>query len=168
MRESIIIYNSINPGLKRQSLLQGTVCALFGVGFLFFGGIFLPEPVLSDWGLAIWGASILLITLGLIPYKTLKQLEERPDSLKVTSEGNLKFYKRGNLEFSIPLDNIHEMKYFEKKFLYGIGISLKEKQAMPEIRSLRLPIFSRPRIHYKGFDLFFLYFSERGFKSLIE
>ena len=92
---------------------------------MILSGAFLPIDFLKSWGLVIFLVCMALITWGLWPYSHLKRLENHPYRI-IIDEEKLRFIK-GKEAISIPLDNISQIKYVEKKEIYGIEIYLNEK-----------------------------------------
>lgn len=138
--DSLNLYTAITPGLLKKKLIDGFLLALIGIVFIVFGAIFLDADDLSTWGFLVFVPAILLIGCGLVPYKRLKRLSEKPETLTISQEGNL-IYKNRVL---IPLEDIENVFYIDTSKIYGIGIRTKTKRSF-----------------------FFPYFSQRSYDELV-
>lgn len=138
---------------------------------LIFAGTFLPPSFLTLWGIPIFVAGMVLIAVGLIPYRRLAKLELKPHTLSYDGE-TLLFAKEGKPLFKISEKEIKDIRYVEKKNLYGIAIWLhrpvieKVKVLQPHFNFAAFAAESAER--FEGCDLFLPYFSEKNFKCLLE
>lgn len=140
----------IKDKLLRKALFKGTVIALCGLSFIFFAAI---KGVLS---LLILSVGLILITIGLFPYKKLSKLQLEPHKLENDGE-HLIFIKSGGKPlFKIDLKSIEKIEYVEKKGFYGLGVLLK-RPLFEKIKVLQ-PRFQMKPFIYEGYDLFLPYF----------
>lgn len=152
--------SSIRPELMRKTLWQGTFLAGIGALLIVTCGAFLPPPLMRTWGFFIFLAAIALITLGLLPYRRLKRLEENPYALFIDDQTNLRFCSKNKLLLTIPLDSIQSTTYLEKNDRYGIAIFLKN----PPPKKIEVqPNVNLSRFSDPSCDLFLPYFSERTY-----
>lgn len=150
--------------------MHGTIYGGLGAALLLGGGIFIPTSVMSYIGLPLLFAGGGLILYGLTPYRELSKLETQPDQLIVTGDRYLHYLRSGTPYLSVPLSAIDRLSYCdEKPEQYGIVVDLVEggikevvahQQGLPFRRYLN---HCRRRYHC---DLFFPYFSQKGFRSL--
>lgn len=179
--ETITIRSSVLPDLMRKTLRRGTLLAGIGVLALLFGGVFIPVEKMRIWGPFLFLFSLGMITWGLLPYKRLKRLEDKPSMLVVEGDGWLHYSVGGKPLFSIPIASIDRTVFIDRPSIYGIGVFLKNANLEnPGLRSvyseldadtpilgylLKYTEWSR-KLH--GCDLFFPYFSQRSFNTLLE
>lgn len=169
-KDTIKIRSSIKPEIMKRTIIKGSAIAGIGASILLLTGIFMPLETLSTWGLPLLLFSGLLMTLGLLPYRKLCRLEKKPDEL-ILSLKNLLFVQKGKPAMTIPLQSIEKTSYFEKGKVYGICVWLKHPA--PEKITVHNNAFdagwfeqdSRSRFQC---DLFFPYFSERGYKEILD
>jgi hypothetical protein len=131
---SIELYSGIRSTLKRRVLFRGIIFALIGVILWVVCGALVPERQLSIWGPVIFFAGGLCIALGLVPYRRLTDLENRPHRLGV-SDDTLHFSHKGKLLFSIPIEAITKTEYRNGDSLYGIAIWLMPQAEIHAHRS---------------------------------
>lgn len=158
-----ILRSAIKPDLMQKTLLRGTCIAGLGIGLLAATGTFMSVSVLEQWGLFIFGASVLLIGAGLIPYKRLQKLEKNPDEIRIEGNNNLYYFRQGKNLFSFPLHLISEVNWINRKTFYGIAIELKTDEGTKIPKTFIQQ--SRKRV---ASDLFFPFFTERAFNELKE
>lgn len=172
-KETVVLRSTILPIVMRRSLWMGTLLGGGGVLCLFLGGAFIPLPIMKTWGPWLFLFSLTLITWGLLPYKRLKRLEEKPDTLTIEGLRWIHFSVRGKSLFSIPIDSIEHVNYVDQGRSYGIAITLK--QPLPKKLVIQDPscdlesVFKLKRsLNLHGCDLFFPYFSRRSYESMQE
>jgi hypothetical protein len=129
---------------------RGIFIALLGLGMIFFLGP-LVNPYLGFPLLLLGG---FLMGFGLIPLRRLTKIVENPAELMI-SGGQMHYISRGKPIFSVPVKNILDMQYVEKKNAYGISLLLRDEQEI---------IFHDPR--FKSRELFLPYFERRSFSRL--
>ena len=170
MKEEVFtIRSSILPSLSYQVLLRGTLLGGVGALSLLLAGAFLPPQKMQVWGPFFFLVGLGMIAWGLLPYKRLKRLEEKPYRLSLEGDEWLHFSCGGKALLSIPIGSIESMKYDEKGLIYGIGIVLKNP--VPHKVMIQDPSFNMIRFldwsrKQHGCDLFLSYFSRRSFQSL--
>jgi hypothetical protein len=182
--EIATLRSSVLPGLMRRTLFRGTWMAGIGV-FLILGiGAFLPPQHMKTWGIFVFLAGIALITLGLLPYKRLKKLEENPNLLKI-DQTSFHYFLNGKKRFSIPIASIHHLGYTPQinssiqqateeagqAYEYGIKVVLNESPQQKIV--VQDPHFDFARFSQKCMkkhecDLFLPYFSPRTYFTLLE
>lgn len=159
---SLIFYSSVKPDLKRSVLLKGSLIAGIGALVLLLAGALVPPAELSIWGWPVIIISFGLIALGLIPYRRLCRLEERPSKLLVTDENELIYELNDRKRITIPIDLIEKMEYLENGSMYGIGICLKKGSNLK--LKIHDPLFSLKKKF--SCDLFLPFFSRRVLAEL--
>lgn len=107
--------------------------------------------------------SLLLITLGLRPYRLLTQLESKPHELAFDGKSYI-FAKKGSPLFSIPKENIGSLSYFEKELTYGIAIQLVGNVDL--LQKFDLPSFVTDSRMRAECDLFLPYFTKSSLELL--
>lgn len=171
MSESLKLRTSVRTSLKNHVLFQGTVLSGIGAILLLIGGTVLPVGVLEVWGLFLMLAATGLIALGMVPYRRLTLLERSPNEMIIFPDKGLTYLLKGESILTIPLSSIQRFSYVEKEHEYGIGIHLKE--SLPEKVIIHNPKFAalafQKNSHDQyGCDLFFPYFTEHSYRSLME
>lgn len=161
-------YTTITPRIKRQLLFRGTPIASLGILLLSYGGVFLSPSQLNIWGIPLVLLSIMLIAIGLIPYRRLCRLESTPDCLVLDTTG-MTLVQQGKRRYMIPHDSIEKMEYIEKGGDYGIGIWLK--QPIPEKVVVYDPrfdmqLFQNKMVKRYGCPLYLSRFSRRTFAQI--
>lgn len=172
MEETILtLRSSIKSSLKKSMILRGSLLSVLGVALWLYGGIFLSINTLSTWGWPIFLIGGILITIGLLPYRKLTRLENKPHEIVVTDLEELYFSQMGVPLLKISLGNIEEMAFLDDDKRYGIGLWIKK------------PINKNVQVLHPGIDLntylkdcqkryfcdvFFPYFSKRSFQELEE
>ncbi len=135
-KEILKLRSVIPPHFLKKKLYKGLSLAIFGIAFLLIGGTFLPIERLDRWGFVLFSLSMALITLGLLPYRRLAQLQVKPNELLFTTNEMI-FIQRGKPAWSTQLTSIRNIEYRETKRSFGIVVILKEN------RSFYLPYFNR-------------------------
>lgn len=162
--ETITIRSSVLPDLMRKTLWRGTLLGGIGVFALLFGGVFIPVEKMKVWGPLLFLFSLGLITWGLLPYKHLKRLENKPSRLIVEGDRWLHYSAGGKPLLSLPIASIAHIMFIDKPSVYGIGIFLKGSADIP-IRGDLSQFRARSQKMHQC-DLFFPYFSRRSFNEL--
>lgn len=169
MEEAILtLRSSIKPSLKKATLIRGSCLGFIGITCWLFGALFLPLSVLANWGwlfLLIGGA---FITFGLLPYRKLTRLENKPHEIIVTDLEELYFSMQGTLIFKVALDKIEELAYLDDDVRYGIGLWIKEPSKNLVILHPSLDLNSYLKDCQKRYfcDLYCPYFSKRSYQEL--
>lgn len=157
--------SSVKPKVLRSTLLKGSLLAGSGALMLLLAGTFFPLSQLKIWGLPILIASLIFITLGLLPYRRLTQLETSPDELQLDEKALTLFRKKKPL-LQLPLSLIAHVHYLENSSTYGLCIHLKS--ASQEKIKLFEKALEKGTFVREGCDVFFPYFSERSSQELNE
>lgn len=164
----IELYSGIRSALKRRVLFRGIIFALLGVLLWVVCGALVPEQQLSTWGPVIFFAGGLCIALGLVPYRRLTDLENRPHRL-VVAEDALHFSHKGKLLFSIPIDAIVKTEYRDSDSLYGIAMWLTPQADIQTHRPTTCSQHYMKEIRRKyQCDLFLPYFSAHTYERFME
>jgi hypothetical protein len=168
--ETLTIRSSIKTELFKKILLRGSFFSALGFIPLLYGSLWMNASTLSTWGIPLFFLGIGFITLGMLPYKRLTTLQQHPNCIHLIDEKTLIYEHLGKQTLSIPLQTIESASYQEDPSNYGICIFLESR---PEEKI----IVQDPRFAYEryqnesrkryGCDLFFPYFSKRGFDKLI-
>lgn len=151
--------------------MRGSILGFAGISLWLFGGIFLPMNVLSFYGWPIFILGGLLIIVGLLPYRKLLRLENKPHEVIVTDTEELFFALQGIPTLKIALENIEEMAYLDDDKRYGIGLWIKNpknKNISLEFSALDLNRYLSECQKDYDCDVFFPYFSKRSFQELEE
>jgi hypothetical protein len=119
---------SIKPELMRKALFRGSLLGGTGVFLLVISGIFMPVPILSQWGIPIFLLAMLLIAFGMIPYRKLTRLEKSPNEIIISSDDLLTYCRKGKIIFQISLSSISSCSYIDDESVYGIKLILQEGQ----------------------------------------
>ena len=170
MKDTMTLRSTITPQVLRFVLVRGSIVGGIGLLFLIYGGLFLPEEQLTYWGFPLFLLGMTCITLGLIPYRKLWQLQGNPHKLAVQEEGFTLFLK-DKPTFSVPIAMISKISYLESGNQYGIGCWIdKDREDKIQIHQ---PGFDMGRFHRAarkrfGCDLFLPYFSQHTCKELEE
>lgn len=138
---AITLYTSIKPRLLKRKVIIGTILAVFGTALLLYGTLFLSVEEMQRWGWLLFFSFIILISLGLIPYRRLSRLEKQPNKITLTDR-NTFIYRT----LEVPLNAIEKAEYYETSDKYGIKIWLKDRSEA----------------------IFLPYFTERSFAQLKE
>jgi len=164
MKDSFTIRTSVKPQLMKKILIKGFFLALTGILLLFFGGIFLPEESLQVWGAPLFFTGIAFVTFGLLPFRKLTKLENKPVALTVNAMNEITLERSGMPILTFPQHSIQKIEYVEDPQNYGMAFWF--------IKPVENPIIVHDN-SYKlvtGFDadLFLPYFSTRSVKELKE
>lgn len=98
--------------------------------------------LLQTWGMFLWVIGILLIAWGLIPYKYLKNVSEKPNAIYLDDEEIFHYISRGKTRLSLKLSSIEKVLYVDDPKKYGISMKVRDR------------------------DYFFPYFTENSFHKL--
>jgi len=167
--DSIKLFSSIKPALMRASLIRGTSIALCGVLLLVYGGTFLDVEMLSIWGVPLLLIGIGLIALGLIPYRKLCRFEKNPSELIIEERGFIQLVERGKLIYSIPIESIDQLDYYEQGNDYGICVTLKldaEQKVIVHHGRFDAAAYQKSCRSTYGCDLYIPYFGRRAYTRL--
>jgi hypothetical protein len=134
----ITLRTSVKPHLKRIAVLRGTATACLGGLILVATGVFLKPDLLQLLGLPLWILGLLLIAMGLLPYRKLSRLEMHPDTIVIRPEDTLQYNVKGKKPVTIPLATIAKMEYIDISNGYGILLYLKDPK-----RTIFCPYFSQ-------------------------
>ncbi|MCB1109726.1 MAG: hypothetical protein KDK64_02000 [Chlamydiia bacterium] len=116
-----------------------------GILLLLGMGVWAPLSVLSHWGFLTFTLSILLISIGWIPYRNLARLETHPHTLLIDAHTLTFISTRGGTQ-TIPLAEIQQVDYVETPTRYGLQLHLKNgKVFLPRfLRDSRLNEIMHP------------------------
>ena len=117
------------------------------------------------WRLPIFLASLILITVGLRPYRLLQQLETKPHELSFDDKSYI-FARKGRPLLSIPKENISRLEYFEQEQAYGIAIDLCGQVDL--LQKFDLPSFVTDSRTRAECDIFLPYFTKKSFALLTD
>ena len=136
--ETLTLFSSIKKELLQQQLMRGSAIAAVGACILIFGGTWVPQATLAFWGAPLFVAGIGFITLGMLPYRRLKLLEEHPYVIKI--EGGMIYCFKGGKEISrIDTKTIESVEFVDDPSRYGIRFHLTS----PKKGVFFLPYFSK-------------------------
>lgn len=122
----------------------------------------LLSTLVLPWRLPLFLISLILITLGLRPYRVLAQLEIRPHEFSY--DGSVyTFSQKGKPLFTLREEHIAEMKFVEKEQHYGIAIQLSGN--VEPLKEFDIPAFVADSRARMGYDLFLPYFTEKSFQT---
>jgi len=138
------IQTTIERDFQKTLKKRGYFCTTIGALLLFLGANVLTIQTLERVGLWIFITAIVCIYLGLKPYSEAKKRIFFPDEIQI-DKNNLKYLQREKEILAIPLAEINNISYREKKYQYGILVTKKNNQ-----------------------DLFLPYFSKSAFDNLLE
>jgi hypothetical protein len=159
-QETAVIFRSvISQTLWRRRVLRGTLIGGIGVILLFIAAVFFPSVEMKRFGFILFLLSVGLITWGFLPYKKLKRLEVRPNTLSISQDGVVSLSLNGHSVLQVPLQAIDKAFYVEEGDLYGIGVVFRNDctdQILKEHPHLK-DLFG-----IRGCDILFPYFSERS------
>jgi hypothetical protein len=172
MEDAVLtLMSSVKPSLKKSVLMRGTLLGAFGISLWLYGGIFLSIDTLTFWGWPIFFIGGILITIGLLPYRRLTHLENKPHEIIVTDLEELYLSLNGVAYFKISLENIEEMAFLDDDKRYGIGLWIKnpkQKNIIILHPSLQLDAYLKDCQKKYFCDVFCPYFSKRSFQELEE
>lgn len=136
---------------------------------IILGGTLLPLEQLKIWGIPIFFVGIILIAIGLLPYRQLTRLQLKPHELRYDGHFLL-FLKQGKPLFKIAEESVEKIEYVEKETLYGLAIRLKrpleEKVRVLQPRFNFAAFASDSAQRFEGCDLFLPYFTKRTCEEL--
>jgi hypothetical protein len=170
-KQKTSIRSSISTAFMRRTLLRGTILGGIGIAALLAGGVFVPADEMRKWGPFLFLFSAFMITLGLLPYKKLKRLEEKPYLLTIEGDEWLHLFAEGKMLFSIPIPSIDHIEYIDGSDHYGIAVFLKHPlpaKLKVEDPNFDLAAFYQRSLNRHQCDLFLSYFSRRSFNALQE
>lgn len=150
MEPHCVIRSSILSQQMSKALFRGSIIAGIGGILLLFVGAFLPLESLKIWGFPLFLCGIGLIVFGLRPYKKLRRLEMNPSKITISQDGILIYEASTKEIFTIPIEKIKSISFYENQQIYGMGLQLDKAIGKPKF----------------GFDLFFPYFSRRSVEIL--
>ena len=141
---------------------------------LLYGALFMDVSTLSTWGIPLFFTGIGLIAFGMLPLRRLTQLQQNPSLLILVEDKFLEYHLLGEKILTIPCDFIETLNFLESDTAYGICLKLKKSKKISPLKIL----VHHPHFAYKKYrkksqkqhqcDLFFPYFSLRGFQKLQE
>lgn len=172
MEEIILkLRSSIRPALKKKTMIRGSILGGLGILLWVYSGLFLSISTLTIFGWPIFLTGGILITLGLLPYRKLTRLENKPHEIIITDLDELSYFSQGVPMFKISMKNIEEMAFLDDDVRYGIGFWIKTPASKHiEILhpSLDLNVYLKNCQKDYFCDIFFPYFTKRSFEELEE
>lgn len=164
MNEEMKIRTTLSNPLLKQKLFKGFFIALVGVIAMVSAGIFLPGPLLSKLGLFVYIFGFGLITIGLLPYRKLSRLQNKPNELRLTGEDRLEFWAKGQCRLIIPIRCLKGFAYTETENGNGITFYLNHPSEMDNKTLKGYQIL----VNREEPSILFLYFSKRSCEELQE
>lgn len=165
---NLLLRSSVKSTMKRFVLFRGTFLAGLGAALMLFTGAFLPRGTLALWGLLCFGIGLGLITLGLLPYRRLTRLENKPFEI-LLSQGLLSFISKGIKKFSVPFASIEKTGFVDDRHQYGICLWLKkpaQEKVIVHDPGFDMAAFQNKSKAKHGCDLFLPYFSKRSYEEM--
>lgn len=138
---------------------------------ILFAGAFLPEQSLKSWGIVVFLFGFGLITLGLLPYRHLMQLEKKPDKIILEENINLSYFTKGKIAFTILIESIAKFAYIEKNSDYGLCIWLKNpllRKINVQNAAFDMKAFQNRSKVMGGCDLFLPFFTRLSYNEIVE
>jgi len=165
MSELLRIQTSISNTYLKSLLWKGFGIAFIGALSLVLGSVFISEPLMKKWGGILYFSAFLFITLGLLPYRKITRLQNKPNEIRVTENDHFEFWSKNELQLEFPLDQIQFSEFIENKKFYGIRIQLKQESPnlFRNLRKFHVLVDKKNKT-----DLTFLYFTKRSYKELYE
>lgn len=169
--DSFSVYSSIKPDLMKRTLLRGTLIASLGMAPMVYSLLHIGPGALSHWGAILFFAGLLLIAIGMVPYRYLTSLERNPHKVSLFHNLGLVYFHKGKKTLTIPFSAIETITYKEAGQNYGIAIHLKKNPADKVV--VNNPLFDMEkyqRLNQRlfGCDLFLQYFTRRSFDQIEE
>lgn len=129
------IRSSIKQELISNALIKGTILASLGIIPMLYGALFLNKETLGTWGIGLYLSGMALIAIGLIPYRNLSRAQKNPNEIIISEDESITYKSKGKLAFTLPIKEIHSIRYLEREHLYGIELIINGK-------SVFLPYFT--------------------------
>jgi hypothetical protein len=104
---------------------RGYLFTSLGAMLLFVGANVFSIQTLEKVGAWVFLTAIVCIYLGLKPYKEAKKRSLIPDEILIDNN-QLQYLHAKQIVLSISIDAIKKIKYRNKKFQYGIYITIKK------------------------------------------
>ncbi len=139
-----LLQTAIHSRLLSKALFKGLFIAFIGLILLWTLYYGLHQEMFNTMGFFAWFLSIILIAIGLIPYKRKKALELSPEVMIVDDE-KIELLKKGKVHTKIFWKDVISYHYEETKNTYGIYFLCTKKRTF-----------------------FFEYFTKRSFDKLSE
>lgn len=159
----------MRSNVKRTVLRRGSLFAVCGILLWVVTGALLPLPTLTTWGPGIFIIGGIFIAFGMVPYRRLTHLEDRPHRILIDANV-LHFFHKGKELFSMPLTRIEKVEYFDDAVLYGIAVWLHPGDPTVHLTGHRKNVVIRRYVakvrRRYGCDLFFPYFSKSAYHAL--
>jgi hypothetical protein len=171
MQNHLVLRTSIPDRWIKKHLLKGIAMSLIGLIPLIYIGGFASLPVLQKWGFFVFLLGFGFITLGLLPYKKLISIQQRPHELRFFENNHITYYRKGRKIFDFPISMIKDVRYYQNKNDYGILVYFKNTFDHP-MRiyepHFNITSFQKASSQFEKCDLFFRFFSTRSFNELKE
>lgn len=156
----LYLRGSIRPEIENKAFIKG--CKIAGASVLMVACSEFILPLLEFESLGIWswlvGSSAT--SIGLFPYRKMKNFQKRPDILHADLR-NLSLLHRQKPLFSIPWDQVESFYYLDSgTAVYGLAFTLKQP-----VKNIPMPLVLKCRKAH-GVDLFLPYFSHSSFLLL--
>lgn len=162
------ILSKINDRFMTRMLIRGTVVGGLGVAILVVFGTLMPSSQMRIWGVPLVLVAIILIAIGMIPYRQLTKLRKQPDELTIENRQML-YMRRGAELLAIPCVSIDRIDYVERRGLYGLGIWLLHPIPQPiRVRGAEASLTYLERVSQRKFncDLFLPFFAREECSSM--
>ena len=167
----LTLSTTITSKLLQHTLFRGFFIALLGILMLVIGGIYFSPAFLKIWGGILFLISMLFISIGLLPYRRLTQLQLNPNQLLLTDSLNLTFYAKKKKIFTLPFKCIQRLAYIEQGKNYGIAIwlsSFEDSSIKIHYSSRLIQELKKLGIKHGNADLFLPYFTKRSYQELLD
>lgn len=119
-------FSCVHKQFKKEKLIKGTLLSIAGLIPLVLAFLYLPPYYLKLLGFPLVVIAFFLITIGLLPFKKLTQLERIPDEISINDQEELTYLSKRKPVLSFPLSKIQEITYVDKKWIYGIEFKLEK------------------------------------------
>ena len=160
---SVKLRSSIKSSYKRYVLFRGTLIAVIGALLIVMSGIYLPVQEMRIWGLPALVVGVGLIALGLLPYRRLSRLEDKPNEI-ILLDKEFQFFTKGKKVFTIPYASIDKIDHMDNRCCYGIALWIKKSPEQKVIVHDKKASFSKKQ----NGDIFLPNFTERSYEILRE
>ncbi|WP_148300653.1 cell division protein CrgA [Candidatus Protochlamydia sp. R18] len=169
MHNNFVLRTAIPEKWIKKRLWKGIVWSLLGLIPMIYVGGFAELPFLQKWGIWAFLIGFGLITAGLVPYKKLISIQQKPHELRLSETDQIDYYLKGKKVLGLPISSIKQIEYYNKDQDFGIIVRLKVPLANPFIiysHSFSLVNFQKKSFLVEKADIFFPYFTQRSFDEL--
>ncbi|MBS4164844.1 Uncharacterized protein PRO82_002179 [Candidatus Protochlamydia amoebophila] len=169
MHNDFVLRTAIPEKWIKKQLWKGIIWSLLGLIPMIYIGGFAELPFLQKWGIWTFLIGFGFITAGLVPYKQLISIQQKPHELRFSETDQIDYYLKGKKVLGLPISSIKQIEYYNKDQDFGIIIRLKFPLANPFIiysHSFSLVNFQKKSFLFEKADIFFPYFTQRSFDEL--